>query len=122
MNQSIHQIDLLQWFAGPVKELTAYAGLLAHERIEVEDAAVAALRFESGALGAIVGSTAMFPGQPAEVQISGEKGSAWLKGGHLSLFQFETEEPGDAQAVSILGRRKMTLAKAAHRIRARFRL
>ncbi len=98
MNQSIHQIDLLQWFAGPIKELSAYAGCIAHKRIEVEDSAVAALRFKNGALGAIVGSTAMFPGQPAEVQISGEKGSAWLKGGHLSLFQFETEESGDAQA------------------------
>ena len=97
MNQSIHQIDLLQWFAGPVSELTAYADCLAHERIEVEDSAVAALRFKSGALGAIVGSTAMYPGQPAEVQISGEKGSAWLKGGHLSVCQFEKEEPGDAQ-------------------------
>ncbi len=98
MNQSIHQIDLLQWLAGPIAELTAYAKCLAHKRIEVEDAAVAALRFKSGALGAIVGSTAMFPGQPAEVQISGEKGSAWLKGGHLSLFQFDKEEPGDTQA------------------------
>ena len=98
MNQSIHQIDLLQWLAGPIVELTAYANCLAHKRIEVEDSAVAALRFKNGALGAIVGSTAMFPGQPAEVQISGEKGSAWLKGGHLSLFQFETELPGDAQA------------------------
>lgn len=98
MNQSIHQIDMLQWLAGPIAELSAYAGCLAHKRIEVEDAAVAALRFKSGALGAIVGSTAMFPGQPAEVQISGEKGSGWLKGGHLALFQFDKEEPGDARA------------------------
>lgn len=98
MNQSIHQIDLLQWFAGPVAELTAYAGCLAHKRIEVEDTAVAALRFKSGALGAIIGSTAMYPGQPAEVQISGERGSAWLKGGHLSVWQFDQEEPADARA------------------------
>ena len=97
MNQSIHQVDLLQWLAGPVAEVSAFAGCLAHKRIEVEDAAVAALRFKSGGLGAIIGSTAMFPGQAAEVQISGERGSAWLKGGFLSVWQFEHEEPTDAQ-------------------------
>src|SRR5207244_656451 len=44
--------------------------------------------------------TAMFPGQEAEVQISGERGSAWLKGGFLSVFQFDKEEPGDARTRS----------------------
>ena len=98
MNQSIHQIDMLQWLGGPIAELSAYAGCLAHKRIEVEDTAVAAVRFKSGAMGTVVGSTAMYPGHSTEVQISGERGSAWLKGGHLSVFQFEQEELGDAQA------------------------
>jgi UDP-N-acetyl-2-amino-2-deoxyglucuronate dehydrogenase len=96
MNQSIHQVDLLQWLAGPIAEISAYAKCLAHKRIEVEDAAVAALRFKSGGLGVILGSTAMYPGQAAEVQISGEKGSAWLKGGHLVTWQFDVEDPQDA--------------------------
>jgi UDP-N-acetyl-2-amino-2-deoxyglucuronate dehydrogenase len=96
MNQSIHTVDLLQWIAGPVQEISAYASCLAHKRIMVEDAAVAALRFKSGALGTIIGSTAMYPGHGAELQISGAKGSAWLRGGHLVAWQFETEDPGDA--------------------------
>jgi len=96
MNQSIHTIDLLQWLAGPVAELSGYAACLAHKRIDVEDAAVAALRFRSGALGTIMGSTAMYPGHPAELQISGERGSAWLRGGHLVAWQFDTERPEDA--------------------------
>ncbi len=96
MNQSIHTIDLLQWIAGPVKEVSSYASCLAHKRIAVEDAAVGALRFKSGAVGAIIGSTAMYPGHGAELQISGEKGSAWLRGGHLVAWQFEKEEPEDA--------------------------
>jgi predicted dehydrogenase len=96
INQSIHTLDLLQWLAGPIKEISGYAARLAHKRIEVEDAAVAALRFKSGALGVVVGSTAMFPGMPAEIQISGDKGSAWWRGGHIVAWQFETEEPGDA--------------------------
>ena len=39
----------------------------------------------------------MYPGQAAEVQISGERGSAWLKGGFLAAWQFETEDPSDSQ-------------------------
>lgn len=97
MNQSIHTIDLLQWMAGPVVEVSAYAACLAHKRIDVEDAAAAAVRFRSGALGTIVGSTAMYPGHPAELQISGEKGSAWLRGGHLVCWQFDVERPEDAK-------------------------
>src|SRR5205085_2445722 len=53
MNQAIHCVDLLTWLAGPVKEIRAFTATLAHERIAVEDAAVAALVFESGALGVI---------------------------------------------------------------------
>ena len=45
-----HSVDLLLWLMGPVAELTAMTGLLAHERIEVEDTAVASLRFKNGAL------------------------------------------------------------------------
>jgi predicted dehydrogenase len=97
MNQSIHQIDVMQWFAGPVVEISAFAACLAHKRIEVEDAAVAAVRFKSGALGVILGSTAMYPGDVAEVHVSGEKGTARLKAGHLVTWQFENEEPQDAQ-------------------------
>lgn len=96
MNQSIHQIDMLQWLAGPITNISAYAKCLAHKNIEVEDAAVAAVTFKSGAIGAILGSTAMFPGHGAEVQISGEKGSAWLKAGHLVAWQFDKDEPDDA--------------------------
>jgi predicted dehydrogenase len=54
MNQSIHAIDLLQYYMGPVQSVQAFTGTLAHERIEVEDVAVAALRFENGALGALM--------------------------------------------------------------------
>ena len=39
----------------------------------------------------------MYPGEPAEIQISGEKGSARLRGGFLTAWQFDTEEPADAQ-------------------------
>src|SRR5262249_9526119 len=41
MNQAIHNVDLLAWLMGPVTHVTGYIATLAHERIEVEDTAVA---------------------------------------------------------------------------------
>lgn len=96
MNQSIHTIDLLQWLAGPIKEISAYAGCMIHKRIEVEDAASAALKYKSGAIGVLVGSTAMWPGNAVEIHLCGEKGSAWLRGGNLVQWQFDPESPEDA--------------------------
>src|SRR4051812_43312893 len=46
MNQAIHNVDLIQWLMGDVDSIVALTATLAHERIEVEDTAVAALRFK----------------------------------------------------------------------------
>ncbi|HEY3320424.1 MAG TPA: Gfo/Idh/MocA family oxidoreductase [Planctomycetota bacterium] len=96
MNQSIHNLDLLQYLGGQVAEVVGFAGCLAHNRIEVEDTGVAALRFQSGALGVLMGSTACFPGEAAEVWISGDRGTAKLRGGYLASWQFNQEQPEDA--------------------------
>ena len=71
INQAIHQIDLLVWFMGNPRTVKAETRLMAHERIEVEDLAVAMIEFESGALGVIEGSTAIWPGHPARVEVHG---------------------------------------------------
>jgi UDP-N-acetyl-2-amino-2-deoxyglucuronate dehydrogenase len=78
MNQGIHAIDLLVWLAGPIKTVWARTARLAHERIEVEDVAVATVEFESGALGVILGSTASFPGSPVQHEITGTLGTIYL--------------------------------------------
>lgn len=96
MNQSIHAVDLLLWFAGDVASVRAYKGVRGHEGIEVEDTAVAALEFESGALGVIEGSTAVFPGFMKRVEISGTDGSAILEEEDLKTWSFRTETPDDA--------------------------
>ncbi len=103
MNQAIHTVDLVQWLAGPVQEVSATTACLAHERIEVEDTAVATLRFTSGALGVFSASTAMWPGSPAEILISGTHGTARLTAGHLTEWRFEAEGPEDAAAPTRLG-------------------
>lgn len=96
MNQSIHAIDLLNWLVGPVVAVEAFTGTLGH-RIEVEDTAVAAVRFESGALGVIEGTTAAYPGFLKKLEISGTKGSIIMEENSLPTWRFDSEEAEDLQ-------------------------
>jgi UDP-N-acetyl-2-amino-2-deoxyglucuronate dehydrogenase len=86
INQAIHSIDLLQWLMGQVVEVTALTGLLAHERIEVEDTAVAILKFTNGALGSIVATTAAYPGLTTRIAVHGDRGSAIIDDEELTYF------------------------------------
>lgn len=84
MNQSIHHIDALQWFMGPVASVNAYTATLAHE-MEAEDVGVASLRFVSGALGVIEGSTLTWPQNlEGSVAVFGERGSVKIGGTALN--------------------------------------
>ncbi len=82
MNQGIHYADLLLWSMGPVAEVTALFSTQTHQ-IEVEDAALAVLRFASGALGTIVASTAIFPGSAQRLEISGTGGTVVIEDGEI---------------------------------------
>ncbi|TRW46181.1 Gfo/Idh/MocA family protein [Georgenia yuyongxinii] len=76
MNQAVHIIDLLLSVMGTPEEVSAYTGTLAHERIEVEDTAVAVVRFVSGALATIHATTAAYPGVDSALRVYGDGGSA----------------------------------------------
>lgn len=91
MNQAIHTIDLLQWLMGPVRSLQAYTDTLAH-RMEMEDVAVAVLRFASGALGTIAATTGAYPGSSARIEIYGERGSAVLEDDQLRSLRLARDE------------------------------
>ena len=97
MNQSIHAIDLLQWFMGPVESITGATAVLAHERIEVEDTAVATVRFKNGALGVIEGTTSVHPGYFKKVEISGNQGSVVQEESNISAWAFAEEKDEDEQ-------------------------
>ncbi len=97
MNQGIHQIDLLQWFMGPVKSITARTARVEHLDIEVEDLAAAVLEFKNGAIGVIEGSTAIWPGHPARVDIHGTDGGAWLEDGAIKYWNFKKGRAIDAK-------------------------
>ena len=76
VNQAPHQLDLLQWFMGPVDELFGYWDNLNHPYIEVEDTALAVLRFKNGALGSIVVSNSQKPGLYGKVHVHGSNGAS----------------------------------------------
>ncbi len=95
MNQGIHQIDLLVWLMGRVTSVTAKTAAVAHEGLEVEDLACAILTFENGAMGVIEGSTAIWPGHPARVEVHGTEGSAVIEDGGLTYWKFQKESEED---------------------------
>lgn len=91
INQAIHTVDLLLWLCGDIDSLQAYKDTLTHKRIEGEDNAVAALRFENGAIGVFKASTSIVPAQNRRIEIHAEKGTARLDGDHLELLGTDEE-------------------------------
>jgi len=97
MNQAIHSVDLLTWLMGPVAEIRAQTALLAHERIAVEDTAMATLKFANGALGIIEASTAIYPGYLKRIEIHGSAGSAVMEEEDIIKWDFAERTPEDAE-------------------------
>ena len=88
MNQGIHDIDLLQWFLGPAKSVYAITDTVAHKRIEVEDIAIAIIKFKNGAKGVIEASTSCYPGFPSLLQIYGRLGTITLRDDKIIDWKF----------------------------------
>lgn len=94
INQAIHQLDLIRWFAGPVKRVFGIWQLGAGHRMESEDVVCALLRYESGATGVVQASTAIWPGYPERIEIHGTKGSAIVTGDRLTAWDVD-QDRGD---------------------------
>jgi UDP-N-acetyl-2-amino-2-deoxyglucuronate dehydrogenase len=76
VNQSPHQLDLLLWYLGEIEEVFGYWSNLNHPCIEVEDTAVAVVRFKNGALGNILVSNSQNPAVHARVSVHGSNGAS----------------------------------------------
>ncbi len=76
VNQAPHQLDLLLWYMGEVAELYGLWDTLNHPGLEVDDTAVAAIRFRSGALGTVVVSNSQNPALYGNVHIHGSSGAS----------------------------------------------
>lgn len=102
MNQGIHTIDLLLYFMGDVKRLSASTACLTHTGIEVEDSAVVILEFVNGARGVIQASTACWSkdGHPAEIHICGDRGSVFLSDDAFRIWDFMEADEIDNTASS----------------------
>lgn len=86
MNQGVHTVDLLLWLLGRPVEVSAQTARLAHHGIEVEDVAVATIRFRSGALAVLHATTAAYPGTGVRLQVHGSRGSAVIHDDQLEYF------------------------------------
>ncbi len=96
MNQAIHNVDLLLWMMGDATQVSGFTAMLAHERIEVEDTAVACLRFANGALGVIQATTSVHPGLPKTIGIHGDRGTAVIEQEDILRWDFVAPGPDDA--------------------------
>jgi UDP-N-acetyl-2-amino-2-deoxyglucuronate dehydrogenase len=95
MNQAIHQVDLLVWFAGPVRRVFGFWQLGARHKIESEDVISATLQYASGATGVIQASTAIWPGYTERIEIHGTKGTAVISGDRLTAWDV-LDDTGEA--------------------------
>jgi len=98
MNQGVHTVDLLVWFLGRPVAVFAHTARIAHERIVVEDTAVATVRFEGGALGVLHATTAGYPGLAVRVQVHGSRGSGVIENDQLAYFASGGEVASGANA------------------------
>ncbi|MCI0628962.1 MAG: Gfo/Idh/MocA family oxidoreductase [Acidobacteria bacterium] len=76
VNQAPHQLDILQWFLGPIDQLFGCWANLNHPYIEVEDTAAAIIRFKNGALGNILVSNSLNPALYGKVAVHGSSGAS----------------------------------------------
>lgn len=76
VNQAPHQLDLFCWLMGEIDEVYGHWDNLNHPYIEVEDTALAIVKFKNGAIGNIVLSNSQKPGIFGKIQVHGENGAS----------------------------------------------
>jgi UDP-N-acetyl-2-amino-2-deoxyglucuronate dehydrogenase len=85
ITQAIHTLDLMLSLTGPVAEVAAIAGTTRLHRMETEDFVGAGLRFANGAPGALMATTAAYPGMPERIELIGTKATASLAAGVVTI-------------------------------------
>ncbi len=90
LNQSPHNLDLLQWIAGMPKRVRAFCGFGKYHKIEVEDDVTAYLEYDNGATGVFITTTGEAPGTKM-FEVVGDRGKLVLSGDKLTFYR--TTEP-----------------------------
>ena len=98
LTQAIHTLDLFLSYTGEPAEVKGFAATTPVHRMETEDLAVAAVRFQGGALGVVHATTTAYPGFPERIELIGTQGTALLEGTSLKVhvqnekaFELKTE-------------------------------
>lgn len=76
VNQAPHHLDILQWLMGPMDEVSGYWANLNHPYVEVEDTALAMIRFRNGGFGNVVVSLSQKPGIYSKIHVHGANGAS----------------------------------------------
>lgn len=76
VNQAPHQLDIFLWYMGDIDEVYGQWKNLNHPYIEVEDTALAIVKFKSGAIGNIIVSNSQKPGIYGKIHVHGESGAS----------------------------------------------
>jgi UDP-N-acetyl-2-amino-2-deoxyglucuronate dehydrogenase len=102
ITQAIHQVDLLLYLVGSVRQVFGHWQLGALHKIDSEDNLSALLRFSGGATGVIQAATALWPGYPERLEIHGSKGTAIITGDKLASWDVQDDSGEDAPIVSVV--------------------
>lgn len=116
ITQAIHTLDLTLSLTGPVAEVAAITGTTGLHRMETEDFAGAGLRFANGAYGALMATTAEYPGFPERIELIGAKATAILTAGIVTVhYQDGREERFGEEQGTGGGADPMAFPHDAHR-------
>jgi predicted dehydrogenase len=116
LTQAIHTLDLLRALVGTVDVTAAHAATTALHRMETEDYATALVRLGGTAPGAIIATTACYPGFSERIDLVFAYATARLEGGSLHVFHHDgrVEHLGEEQALGS-GADPMAFPHDAHR-------
>jgi predicted dehydrogenase len=91
LEHSIHDIDVLHWFAGPVRSVHGTVGNFAGSH-GIEDLVVSTLNFESGAQGSLTSVWHSIIGRPSTrlIEVFFEKGFFHVEHDYLGPIQVQT--------------------------------
>ena len=102
-NQAIHHVDALQWLLGDVESVYA-RGETFNSSVEVEDTALAILKFRSGALGSIEATTAVRPRDiEGSISVIGDAGIVEVSGkamNRVEVWETRSTDEGISESVS----------------------
>jgi len=110
MNQGIHGIDLLMYIMGEAESIFARTDTVAHD-IEVEDIAIALVRWKNGAYGRLQTATAVNPGQGVYIEVNGTLGTGSLADDRITGWAVSGSK--ETLAVETITDTKVELSTAA---------